>query len=38
MLTSYITDNPTGYLSETAFYDAANFILKTKVFLCIEMV
>ena len=28
MLTSYITDNPTSYLSETAFYDAANFYFK----------
>ncbi len=28
MLTSYILDNPTSYLSETAFYDAANFYFK----------
>ena len=28
MLNSYIIDNPTSYLSETAFYDAANFYFK----------
>ena len=28
MLNSYIKDNPTSYLSETAFYDAANFYFK----------
>jgi len=28
MLNSFIIDNPTSYLSETAFYDAANFYFK----------
>ena len=28
MLNAYIIDNPTSYLSETAFYDAANFYFK----------